>query len=80
MATLSEEDRVDTWARWMQDNADETSFTKPELRAAVDATDDWIEANQASFVAALPAPFRTQSSLEQKVQLFTYVTAKRFGL
>ncbi len=64
----------------MQDNADDTSFTKGDLRAAVDATDDWIEANQASYVAALPVPFRTQSNTAQKVQLFTYVTAKRFGV
>lgn len=80
MAVLPETDRVDAWARWMQDNADDTPFTKDELRAALDATDDWIEANQASYVAALPAPFRTQSTTAQKVQLFTYVTAKRFGL
>jgi len=78
--TLDELDRVDTWARWMQDNAEDTPFTKVELRAAVDATDDWIEANQASFVTALPASFRTQSTTAQKVQLFTYVTGKRFGL
>ena len=62
----------------VQDNADDTPFTKDELRAAVDATDEWIEANQTSYVATLPAPFRTQSNPEQKVQLFTYVTAKRF--
>ena len=80
MATLSEADRIDTWARWMQDNAEDTPFTKDELRAAVDATDDWIETNQASFVAALPDPFRTESTVTQKVQLFTYVTAKRFGI
>ncbi len=80
MAVLTEEERVDSWARWMQDNAEDTPFIKQELRSALDATDDWIEANQASFVAALPAPFRTQSTTAQKVQLFTYVTAKRFGL
>ncbi len=77
---LPEGDRADAWARWMQDNADDTAFTKTELRAAVDATDDWIEANQASYVAVLPAPFRTQSTSEQKVMLFSYVTAKRFGV
>ncbi len=80
MTKLDEGERTDAWARFMQDNTEDTPFTKPELRDAVDATDDWIEDNQASYVAALPAPFRTQSTLAQKVQLFTYVTAKRFGV
>ncbi len=80
MAVLSEADRVDAWSRWMQDNEDDTSFTKDELRDAVNATDDWIQANQANYVAALPSPFRTQSNLKQKLMLFTYVTGKRFGV
>ena len=78
MAVLSEADRVDAWASWMQDNPDDTPFAKQELRDALNATDNWIQANQASFVAALPEPFSSQSTLDQKVRLFTYVVAKRW--
>lgn len=54
--------------------------TKPQLRAALDATDDWIDANQTSFNNALPQPFRTQASLAQKTFLFCYVAMRRAGL
>ncbi len=78
MAVLNEQDRVDAWARFMQDNGDDTPFTKADVRAAIDATDEWIVANQASFVAALPAPFQNLSTLDQKVRMFTYVVGKRW--
>ncbi len=78
MAILPDADRFDAWRRWMRDNTENCGFTKAELRAALDATDDWIEANQASFVQALPTAFRTASTTAQKVRLFTYVTRKRF--
>lgn len=55
-------------------------ITKPDLKAAVDATDDWIEANSASFNAALPQPFRGAASSPQKTFLLCYVAMRRAGL
>jgi len=55
-------------------------ITKPDLKAAVDATDDWIEANQTSFNTALPQPFRSNATLAQKTFLFCYVAMRRAGL
>lgn len=57
-----------------------TGVTKADLRAAVDATDDWIEASQASFNAALPQPFRGAATTAQKTFLFCYVAMRRAGL
>lgn len=57
-----------------------TGVTKPELRAAIDATDDWIEANQTSFNNALPQPFRGSATLTQKTFLFCYVAMRRASL
>jgi hypothetical protein len=54
--------------------------TKTQLRDAVDATDDWIEANQTSFNAALPQPFRGSANLAQKTFLLCYVAMRRAGL
>lgn len=56
------------------------AVTKPELAAAIAATDDWIDSNTASFNAALPLPFRTAATLDEKTVLFCYVALKRAGL
>jgi hypothetical protein len=53
---------------------------KPDVQAAVDATDDWIDANQAAYNAALPLPFRTTATLPQKTILFAMVALRRAGL
>jgi hypothetical protein len=56
------------------------TVTKPELAAAIAATDDWIDTNAAAFNAALPQPFRTAATLDEKTILFCYVALKRAGL
>ena len=56
------------------------SMTKPNVSAALDATDQWIEDNAASFNTALPLPFRTTATLAQKTVLFAYVAFRRAGL
>lgn len=55
------------------------AYDKPALTAAIAATDQWIEDNTASFVAALPVEFRTNSSNTQKAILFAYVLWRRIG-
>jgi hypothetical protein len=72
--------RSRVWAHLMRAAPGGWPVTKPELRAAVDATDDWIEANQTSFNQALPQPFRGSASLIQKTMLFAYVAFRRAGL
>ena len=82
MAVMDATNRLRTWAQIMRDwppGAGLPGTTKPDLRAAVNATDDWIEANQASFNAALPQPFRSQATLTQKTFLFCYVAMRRAG-
>lgn len=54
-------------------------ITKPDLKAAVDAADDWLETNQASFNTALPQPFRGAASVGQKTFLLCYVAMRRAG-
>jgi hypothetical protein len=64
----------------MRDNAGTCAFTKTDLAAAVNATDDWIEANQGAFNTALPVNFRTNATLTQKTLLFCYVAMRRAGI
>lgn len=72
--------RARTAAQWLRRNLESCSFSKGDLRAAVDATDTWIDSNQASFNSALPAAFRTNASLAQKTLLFCYVAMRRAGI
>lgn len=73
--------RARTLAQWMRelDLALPASLTKPDLAAAVAATDDWIEVNAASFNQALPQPFRGAAGLQLKTLLFCYVALRRAG-
>jgi len=50
---------------------------KVDLKAAVDATDDWAEANAASFNSALPQPFRGAATTGMKSLLLCYVIMRR---
>lgn len=78
---LSEQDRQRVhngiMRYWSQEREAVTGITKTDLRAAINANDDWIDNNQAAFNAALPEPFRTQATLAQKTLLFCAVAAMR---
>lgn len=83
MALLTDAERREAWAELMQElsaNPDSSpaQVLKPDLRAAIDATDTWIDGNTASFNSALPLPFRTAANVRQKVRLFVFVLRKRF--
>jgi hypothetical protein len=80
MALLSDDDRQRTSAQWQRDNAEPFGLPKADLRAALDATDAWIQANDQNFNNALPQPFRGAASAEQKTLLFCYVAMRREGL
>lgn len=79
MALLDPTNRGRVAAQWMRDQLESCGFTKVDLRAAVDATDAWIDGNQAAYNSALPPAFRTSASLSQKTLLFCYVAMRRAG-
>lgn len=83
MALLDSANRLQVFAlimRHWSDLREACSFTKAELSAAVDATDQWIEDNSASFNTALPLAFRTKATALQKTILFCKVALRRAGL
>ena len=57
-----------------------TGLLKADLRAAVDATDTWIDSNQTSFNTALPVAARNALTLPQKTLLFCFVAMRRAGV
>ena len=83
MAVLTNADRLELWAEFMRYSSnirEEIGLDKAELRAAVDATDTWIDNNQASFNNALPAAAKANLTQKQKVRLFLGVAQKRFDV
>lgn len=64
------------WSRLLEG----LGLTKAELLAAVDATDNWIDTNQAAFNSALPAAAQSNMTATQKTLLFCVVAAMRVDL
>lgn len=82
MAVLSQADRFAAWAAFMQDESQERqgmALVKADLRAAIDAADDWADANAASFNTAIPLPARTALTARQKAKLLAMVLQRRYG-
>jgi hypothetical protein len=82
MAALSDSDRAALHAEFMRerDNVLGLGITKAELRAAVNAVDDWAESNTAAFNSAIPQPARSAMTVKQKTLLLSYVILKRANL
>lgn len=76
---LDATNRLRVWAHCMR-LSNWTGITKPDLQAAVNATDQWIDDNQAAFNTALPQPARGQLNLAQKTLLFCFVAMRRAGI
>ena len=81
MATLTEQQRAEAHAKAMREaSADHDVFgiTKSELRAGIDAADEWINTNAALFNAALPLVVRQNLTAKQKARLLVWVIEKRY--
>lgn len=81
MAALSAGDRTLGFQQYLAErNAvrDPLECNKPNIKAAFDATDAWIDANMASFNAALPLPARTALTTPQKALLLIACAQRRF--
>jgi len=66
-----------------QDQADRETgvfgaVTKSDIRAAVNAIDDYLVSNAAAINTAIPQPARGQLTTSQKALLLTYVIRRRY--
>ena len=80
MAVLIDDERFTAWADLMRRGETYGTLLKPDLRAAVDAVDVWIDDNTASYNSALPLPARTELTAKQKALLLMAVVQRRFGV
>jgi hypothetical protein len=84
MAVLTDADRILAARQWIQrvfvELKTTASFHSGQIKAAVDAADDWADANAGSFNTALPTAFRNGATTEQKTLLLCYVILRRSGL
>lgn len=80
MAVLSNGDRAAVTADWQRENNLPIAINKPDLRAAINAIDQWCDDNAAAFNSAIPLPARTALSARQKAWLLSTVIRRRFEL
>lgn len=80
MAVLTTQERAEVHRDYMRDEHETFgAVTKLNLRAVVDALDDFFESNAAAINAAIPQPARGQLSTAQKSRLVRHVLRRRYG-
>lgn len=78
MAVMPSQERFDCWADFMRSESGAFgALSKQDLRAAVDAADQWCSDNAASFNSALPQPTRGVLTTVQKARLLAWIVLKR---
>lgn len=77
MAVLADNDRMSVWGESMR-QGEALGLTKPDLRAAVNAIDAWIDASAGAFNTAIPQPARTVLTARQKALLLMMVIRRRW--
>jgi hypothetical protein len=81
MAVLADADRAKVWAHLMRGVLGGVpNVNKADLRAAVNAVDDWCDANATNFNNNLPVAFRTNATAAQKNVILAIVCLRRAGL
>ena len=81
MAVLSDPARIEVWAESMRDMssaAESVGITKADLRAAVNALDDYLNTNATAINTAIPLPARTALTSPQKARLMMLVIRRRY--
>lgn len=83
MAILSEQERAalrSSLAQALSRRFESVTLTKSELKAAVDAADQWVENNKVAFNNALPVAAQAGLTTSQKAELLLFVVRHRFDV
>lgn len=80
MAVLSDAKRAEACAELQRTPDCPGTITKAQLRAAIDALDDYMDANAAAMNNALPVAARTGLTTKQKARLLAFVVLTRYGV
>lgn len=77
---LVDVDRLQVWKEMINEygeRREDPGLTKSQLRAALDALDDWLDTNLASLNSAIPLPARTRMTAKQKAKMVSYLLRLR---
>ena len=84
MAILTRAERKKAASPWVRkiitELRESKNLTVTDILAAFQYTEDWITANQASYVSGIPQPFKANTDASAKILLFVYTAMKRGGL
>ena len=78
---LTAEELDDIWARYQRITSRagiNVVTSKADLRTAVESTETWIAANEASYNTALPEPYKTDAGAQEKALMLSLVTSKKY--
>jgi 5-methylthioribose kinase len=81
MAVLLDAIRKEIWSDFMEECSslwEKLDLNKNEIKAAVDATDQWLEDNDISYNNALPAAAKNNLNKKQKARLLMKVIRLRY--
>jgi hypothetical protein len=78
MAVLSEADRQTVFTLFMQQAHGPLPVMKPDVRAAVNALDDWYNTNAPSANQALPPAARSGLTQADKALLSNLIVTQRY--
>ena len=78
MAVQSDLQRIEGAGVWMRENKDKISVSKPDLRGAYNALDDFFTANVASINNAFPPEAKSGLTTTQKAHLLVRVISDRY--
>jgi hypothetical protein len=80
MAVMGSSDRAECWADFMRtpDTGEVFGLTKADLRAALDAIDQFLSDNASTLNTAIPQPARAALTTPQKARLLIWVVRWRY--
>jgi len=78
MAVMTDPQRLIAWAKFMRRRLGDWNVTKTDLRAALDALDDWFDTNASTVNNIFPEPFKSNATTAQKAALLAYVLLERY--
>lgn len=84
MAVMDTVGKARAWINALRAIGNEVDIGDAAVRdavlAAVGAADNWVDANQASYVTDLPEPFKSWSTSRQKAAVLAFVLHERFNV
>lgn len=81
---LTDEELTEGMRHWVRkifvEMGGTATMTTVDIKVAFAAVDAWVDDNQISYNSALPEPFKSTATAEQKAMLLCFVVMKQTGI